>query len=85
MSRPRFPINWIQWLSLITALAVMVTVPIILVRLSDIANQNRKAIRDELCFFEDKTLKNPNLTPQERKQTTRIFAEALATIHSKSC
>ena len=79
------PINWIQWVTLITLLCVAVTVPIIFVRLNNVANNQNKALRTVLCFFQARTLANPKLPESQKQQTVVVFGEALSLIREHRC
>jgi hypothetical protein len=47
-------------------------------------NENR-AIRQVLCFFEARTLANPALTAKQKASGVRLYDAALASIHERSC
>lgn len=90
------PLNWVQWVSLLTAVAVSVLLPLIVIQINSEAAARAhtaaaeqaaqtRTLRTLVCFFEAKSLANPRLPAQQKQQTVAVFSAALRRIHAKPC
>lgn len=81
----RYPLNWIQWLTLFTALSLAVLMPFIVLKLEHGRRDTDDSIRTVLCYFESKALQSSILTARQKHQAVVIYAQALAQIDEPSC
>lgn len=84
-SRSFRPINWVQWISLATALSVAILMPFLVIRIQNGHRETNATIRTLLCYFETRTLASPTLTVAERRQAIAIYREALTQIGEPDC
>lgn len=75
------PINWIQWLTLVLAVAVIAGIFV----LEQVARATNDAQRKVYCYFEQATLADPRLTVDDKKRTVRVFGHALSLINEPPC
>lgn len=80
-----FPLNWIQYLTLILAIATAATTIIIFHRLDDAAMHRNDALQAVICRIENAVKVNPDLTVKKKIQTIRFYNSLLQTIGSKPC
>lgn len=79
------PINGIQVLSLLTVLFLAVYVPWQFLRVQHAHMDTNNSIRTVLCYFEIRTLQNPQLTVRQRRQAITLYNDVLARISEPSC
>lgn len=87
LSKALYPINWIQWLTILLVAVMAVTVPLTLVRISSVAAQNQQAIRSIMCFSEYRSqhVHARGVTPAQRRQAVRFYNQALERAGLKPC
>lgn len=78
-------LNWVQWVSLFTTCVVVVTLPLILLDLSNAHVDTNNALRQLVCSFEQDTLKSPKITAAQKRQVVRFYDHALAKINEPPC
>lgn len=79
------PINWVQWLSYLTAAAVAVLMPIIILRIQDVQHHQNDALHSIICQVEVAQKRSPLLTAQQKRQDLRFWDKALSDAHLASC
>lgn len=79
------PLNWIQWMSLLTTMAVAVVIPLIIIQSREQRAQASEGLRVFICHFEAAALKSPNQTPQQIHRVHVFFANVLTAIHQPPC
>ena len=84
MQRVR-PLNWVQWLSLLLALTVAFTTPILYLRIAHIQSHENDALREILCFAEVRVRETPRLSTMQRRQAILFYRQALVDAHLKPC
>lgn len=83
--RKHVPLNWVQWMSLLTTIALAVVLPIIVIQLDNARRDTENTIGRILCFSEIRTLQNPKLTPLQKRQAIQFYNGALAQINEPAC
>jgi hypothetical protein len=84
-ARTLIPLNWVQWLSLLTTMIVVVLLPIIIIQGRAQRVQANEGIRTFICFFEQAALKSPHQTPQQVHRIHVFFSNVLTAIHQPPC
>jgi len=79
------PLNWIQWVSLLTTMAVAVTLPLIIIQGRHQRAQANEGLRIFICHFESAALRSPNQKPQQIHKIHVFFANVLTAIHQPPC
>ena len=79
------PVNWIQWLTLMTVLALGIVVPVLVFQLNAVARHQSDALRTVICFSESRVAVSKQLTPQQKKDALTFYSGALASINAKPC
>lgn len=79
------PINWIQWLSLFTAVSLAILMVFNVIRIDNAHRETNDSIKTVLCYFEQRTLSNPLLTDEQKHQAIRLYADALQQINEQPC
>jgi hypothetical protein len=79
------PLNWVQWLSLLTVAALSILMPFLIIRVENAHRDTNNSIRSVLCYFEHRALESPQLTEAQKRQAVRIYAQALAQIGEPAC
>lgn len=79
------PFNWIQWLTLLLAVVIAMTTPVLYLRISHIQEHQNDALRSIICRAESFIRHDPSLTPKQRRQALRFYEDSLASIHARSC
>jgi len=82
------PLNWIQWVSLLTTMAVAVILPLIIIQGRQQRSQANEGLRIFICRFEDAALhpKNqPDPTGAQRAYVKHFFSNVLTAIHQPPC
>lgn len=85
MKRIGAPLNWVQWLSLLTVAVFAVTLPFLVIRLDNAHRDTNNSLRTILCFFEAKALSSPQLTAAQKHQAAAIYRQALVQIQEPAC
>lgn len=79
------PLNWVQWLSLFTALALAILMPIIILRIQNVQHHQNDALHSIICQVEAVQKHSPLLSAQQRRQDLRFWDKALSDAHLASC
>ena len=82
------PLNWIQWVSLVTTMAVAVLLPVLVIQGREQRAQANQGLRTFICFFESAAL-HPNDQPpptgEHRAFIRHFFSKTLKAIHQPPC
>ena len=79
------PINWIQWVSLLTSMSVAVLLPLFIIQGRQQRVRANEGLRVFVCHFEAAALKSPHQTPQQVHRVHVFFANVLTAIHQPPC
>jgi hypothetical protein len=79
------PVNWIQWLTLMTVVTIGIIVPVLIVQINNVQRHQNDALRTILCFSEARIRISPTLTPKQRRDAIKFYDDALARIDAKPC
>ncbi len=79
------PINWIQWLTLMTVVALGAITPILFFRIDQIAHNQSDAIRTVICRAETFIAASKTATPAQKAQAFSFYNDALDSIHVRRC
>lgn len=79
------PLNWIQWVTLATVIAVVTLMPYIVYQLNSVSDGQSRALRTIICFTEQRVKVSKQLTPVQRRQALQFYEQALKQAHIRSC
>ena len=79
------PLNWIQWVSLLTTMSVAVILPLMIIQGRHQRAQASEGLRTFICHFEAAALRTPNQTPQQIHKIHVFFTDVLTAIHQPPC
>ena len=82
------PLNWIQWVSLLTSMAVAVLLPLLVIQGRQQRAQANQGLRTFICFFEAAALHPRNQPPPtgaQKKYIEHFFSTTLTAIHQPLC
>lgn len=80
-----FPINWIQWLTLLLALTVSVTTPILYFRIQNVQHHQNDALHSIICRAEHVVRTQPDIPAKQRREALHFYRHALTGAHLQSC
>lgn len=83
MRRYFFPINGIQWMTLVLALAIAVCVPVLFFRIQDVQQHQNDALRSIICFVEHR--EKLTLPAKQKAQAVAFWSKALSDARLKPC
>lgn len=79
------PVNWIQWLTLLLAMTIAVTTPMIFFRIQDVQHHQNDALDSIICHAERVVRRSYSLTPKQRSQALRFYQQSIQDAHLKPC
>jgi hypothetical protein len=79
------PVNGIQWLTLVLAVALAAGFTFGTMRLDNVQAHENDAIRSIMCFAELRTRQSQVLTPQQKRQGIQFYDQALAKAQIAPC
>lgn len=77
------PLNWVQWLSLATAVSLAIIMPIIVSQLQSVQGHQDRALHSIICFVEYR--EKATLPPKRKQQAVEFWAKALRDAHLSPC
>lgn len=79
------PLNFIQWVTIATALAVAVMLPFILIKISNEQHHQNDALRSIICRAEHVVKTEPGIPAEQRRRAFRFYEQALRGAHLAPC
>jgi hypothetical protein len=82
------PLNWVQWTSLLTSMAVAVLFPLFVIQGRAQRAQANEGLRTFICFFEAAALHpqgKPAPTGGQKLFIEHFFTKTLVAIHEQPC
>ena len=89
MKPQRFvPLNWIQWVSLLTTMSVAVILPLMIIQGRQQRAQANEGLRTFICYFESAALHprhGPPPSATQKRDIDHFFSDVLTAIHQPPC
>lgn len=82
------PLNWIQWVTLILLVGMLVTVPILFVRITNLQRHQGDGLRSVICLIEARVQHTPpsaTFTLKQKRQALQFYDEALSKARLAPC
>lgn len=75
----------VSWLSLLLAMTVAVTTPILFLRIQDVQHHQNDALDSIICRAEHVVRTSSGLTLKQRRQAIRFYEQSIHDAHLKPC
>ena len=83
--RRTLPINWIQWLTLLLAMTIATTTPVLFFRIQNVQHHQNDALHSIICHAESVVRTQPGIPPEKRRQALRFYQTSIIDAHLKPC
>lgn len=80
-----YPINWIQWLTLVLALFMAFAFIVLYARIQNVQRHENDALRSIICQAEHAVRVHPGIPAQQRRQALSFYQHSLVDAHLKPC